>query len=411
MRAPTLAALAIAAVGCGDLPAPPHPDVGVPTQRNSDGFNYGIDASRTSDFLYNQLWYFNFIDPEQDLAGVAAYGLANPENRMFQQGLTVSFGMVIRDASKGASFAAYSEQWDPSLPGKFAASATFEPGPGPELENPGGTIEVISPDHYHVVGRSLQGERAIYWDLHYRRRLADPWLPWVRWPVPRSLGIVPAWVDYHMQMADAVVDGTFRVVDGDQDVTYVLDDARGYHDGFYSKFVFSSFEWDWLDYKQDDLAIQLLHPHAPTYSCADGWVTCTPGNLRVVVADGAGMSEFNFYRGRGPSEAQIQIGYDAWATDSEWPQVRYPIRETIRAQDAAGNRLELRWQHVRHLVVYYDVPDPFDDTVTFEIIADFEGSFRDATRGIEIPISGRGWTDWSGPAFPETGAPDVVASD
>jgi hypothetical protein len=48
------------------------------------------------------------------------------------------------------------------------------------------------------------------------------------------------------------------------------------------------------------------------------------------------------------------------------------------------------------------VPDPFYDTVTFEIIADFSGTFFDASTDTYIPISGHGWADWSGEAFPET---------
>jgi hypothetical protein len=53
------------------------------------------------------------------------------------------------------------------------------------------------------------------------------------------------------------------------------------------------------------------------------------------------------------------------------------------------------------MIVYFDVPAPFYDTVTFEIIADFSGTFYEASTNTYIPISGPGWSDWSGQAFPE----------
>lgn len=389
--------------GCTPI-APPHPEVGVATQENTDAYQYQMDPDRGTDFIYNQLWYFNFLDEAQDIAGVAAYGLANPENLLFQQGLTNSFGMIIRNPLEGDSFPVYSEQWDAAVPGNFAASTTFQPGPGFELQNPGGTIDVISPDHYHVVGQSVDpagGGREIHWDLHYERRFGPAWHPWVNWPVPHTQGIFPAWIDYHIHMANAVVNGTFRVVDGAQDITYTLTDAMGYHDGFHSKFVFSIFEWDWLDFKQQNLSVQLLHPHAPEYACQEGWETCTPGNLRVLYDDGVQVKEYNFYRGRTTAEKQIWVDYDATAVDPAYPEVEYPTEVTITALDDEGNALEFHWSIARYMTVYFDVPDPYFDTVTFEIVADCWGTFLEASTGTSVPISGPGWADWSGAAFPE----------
>ena len=41
------------------------------------------------------------------------------------------------------------------------------------------------------------------------------------------------------------------------------------------------------------------------------------------------------------------------------------------------------------------------EPTTFEIIADFSGTFYEASTDSYIPISGPGWADWSGEAFPE----------
>ena len=411
------------------LKEPPHPGPGIPTQENTDGYNYLKYKGGIADFMYNQLWYFNFLDdrgtpdPSGHIAGVAAYGLANPEHKMLQKGVVAGFAMILRDPSQGESFKINTVS-DPAVPGNLAASRTFEPddpirNPNPNLPcgdsrlvRPGepchlltrdGYIAVVSPDHYHIVGEVVEGAKKISWDLHYRRRLAPPWFAWEQWPLPRTLKVFPAWINYAMQMPDALVTGTFTVDENTFDktpaVVYELKDAKGYHDGFHSKFVFSIFEWDWLDYKQDNLSIQLLHPHAPVYSCKGGWETCCPGNLRVVHDDGSKVKVYDFFRGKNESQKQIWIEYLASAPAPEYG-VEYPTKAAITAKDSDGNRLDLRWDLIRYHNVYYEVPGPFDDNVSFEMIVEVKGSFYEASSNMTAPISGIGWADWSGPALP-----------
>ncbi|OGS40912.1 MAG: hypothetical protein A3K77_01030 [Euryarchaeota archaeon RBG_13_31_8] len=392
----------------GRLPnAPLSSEIGIANQSNTDGYNYFKNKDGVGDFVYNQLWYFNFLDDKgtsdtsDDIAGVAAYGLANPENLLTGGAVTNSFGMIIRDSSEGESFPIFSEEYDPTIPGNFYASESFEPDEGPELQNPGGTIDVISPNYYHIMGQVIKEDKEIRWDLYYKRSIGQPWLPWVKWSVPKTLGIFPAWINYHMQMANAVVNGTFYVRDSVNEVTYELVDARGYHDGFFSEFVFSIFEWNWLDFKQDNLSVHLLYPHAPVYSCQDGWETCTPGNLRVVYNNSIEEREYNFYRRCDLDKNEIFISYGDMAVDPKYPDVEYPTKAYITAVDEDGNTLELQWSLSRYMIVYFDVPAPFYDTVTFEIIADFSGTFYEESTNTYVPISGPGWSDWSGQAFPE----------
>jgi hypothetical protein len=42
----------------------------------------------------------------------------------------------------------------------------------------------------------------------------------------------------------------------------------------------------------------------------------------------------------------------------------------------------------------------FEDNVTYEIIADFVGTFTPAG-GTAVPIAGNGFADWGSPPFPE----------
>jgi len=162
-----------------------------------------------------------------------------------------------------------------------------------------------------------------------------------------------------MQMANAVVNGTYYVSDGTNETTYTLVDVKGYHDGFYSKFVFSIFEWNWIDFKQDNLSVHLLYPHAPVYSCQDGWETCTPRNLGVVINIRGEAKEYNFYRRCDLTKDEITIKYGPIAVDPLYPDVKYPTQATIIAEDDDGNKLELQWSLLRYMIVYFDVPNPF----------------------------------------------------
>ena len=393
-----LASYCLLCNGC--QPSAPKYPLPEPPQVLMDAYNYERSKDGVTDFIYCQLWYFNFLDdkgdkdPSNDVAGAAAFGLANPENRLFQKGITNGFGMIIRDPSEGASFNISSGRHDPSVPGNFSASKTFEPGPGYEVQNPQGYIDVISADEYHIVGHVNEGEREITWDLTYTRTLGPGWLVWKDWPMPATLGVFPAWITYYMHMPNAMVNGTFYVKDGTNEKTYTLSNAEGYHDGFFSKCVFSLFEWDWLDYKQTDpaLAIQMLNPHGPLYKCKGVWDVCTPGNLRVMYKG----TEYNFTRHRDT----IEIKYDRTEYNPEY-KVHYPTEETITAHDAEGNRLEVRWKHVAHSIVYYDVPSPYKDCASFEMIVTLKGTFYEATTATIVPFSGSSWADWSGPAFPD----------
>jgi len=103
-------------------------------------------------------------------------------------------------------------------------------------------------------------------------------------------------------------------------------------------------------------------------------------------------TEYNFVRG------EVDIVYDTLAHDPDYG-ADYPTEETITAADDDGNVLTLHWTLLHQLPVFFDVPDPFDDTVTYEIIAEFDGSFYEASSDTTVPIAGTGWSDWSGTAI------------
>ena len=385
-------------LGC-EPQAPKYP---LPEEPQSlvNAYNYERSKDGVTDFVYNQLWYFNFLDdkgdkdPSNDVGGATAIGLANPEDLFFQKGLSSTFGMIIRDPSEGASFNISNLTPHPKASGSFSASETFEPGPGYEVKTPNASIDVISADEYHIAGQVNEGEREIKWDLTYTRTLGPGWLVWKDWPMPATLGVFPAWITYYMHMPNAAVNGTFSVKDGGTEKTYALTNAEGYHDGFFSKCVYSILEWNWLDYKQADpaLAIQMLHPHGPQYTCKSGWDVCTPGNVRVIYEGRV----YDFTRHRDV----IEITYDRTEHNPQY-RVDYPIEVTITANDADQNRLEVHWKHVQHSIVYADVPSPYKDCASFEMLVTLKGTFYEAKTATMVPFSGSSWAEWSGPAFPD----------
>jgi hypothetical protein len=384
-------------VGCPLPQEPRYPDPGVPGLIHF-GNHYEDYKDGASDFVYIQLWNFSWIDhrgtpgdASDDYYGVGAYGFTNPDNLMASQGLATTFGMIIRP--DGSDIQVNSEPYDPSVPGNFYASPTFAPAPGFEMSNPAGQIDVISADELHIFGDTTDGVNRFVWDLVYTRTpgMGEGWLPWQQWPFPDVLGLWPSWLTYYEHMPCATVNGTFTVYEGTEaPVTYTLVNAKGYADGFYGEQVYSDNLWDWVDYKQinepglENLSIHYLNLHGPSYECDGGWTTCEPGNLRVY----HNGIEYNFTK----HEGEITIEYLDYELDPDYG-INYVKQERILASDAAGNVLDVIWTGKQYKRVYYDVPNPFEDNLTYEILSDFEGTFTPAGQA-PVTIFGSGFSDW-----------------
>ena len=89
----------------------------------------------------------------------------------------------------------------------------------------------------------------------------------------------------------------------------------------------------------------------------------------------------------------------AWVDRYNGPLSSIDAAHALQVDDA-GNVLDLTWTHAQHIRVYYDLPDMFDDNVTYEIIADFTGTFT-PVGGTAVTIAGNGFADWGSPPFPE----------
>lgn len=423
-----LTVLWIGWAGCAPMPpAPPHPlgDT-APTQFNTDSYNY--DLNHRSNFLYGQMWYFNFVNEVNDIAGVVSFGLAQGDNPLFadQANYSNAMAMVIPNPSVREPFRVWSEHFPLSVPGNFYGSPTFSEGPGVyELQNPAGFIDVLDPadpegdflaDTYRTAGSVSENGKTISWDLKYERLGAPGWVPWENWPWPYVLGLFgPSWMTYHMHMSSARVNGTFVTDDGQERVEYDIVDAKGYHDGFYGECLFTDIWWNWLDYKQWDesgnldLSVVLHKPSGPLYECQGGWTECTPGNLRVY----SGGEVYDFYR------PEIEIQFFGWTLDPEF-HAEHPTEEIITAENDT-HYLCLHWVGLpgRMEKALWDLPWPLQDNVTFEFISQFEGAFYQKTPGGDCSscdgncaqpcpscgtllkeINGIGWSDYVGRPLP-----------
>jgi hypothetical protein len=413
--------LVLALTGCTKpLPAPAYPQGYTPvTQFNTDSWNY--DLHHVSNFMYGQMWYFNFVDEANDISGVVSFGANVSTNPLIssQSNYTNAMAMLIQNPAAGAPFRVWSESYPLSVPGNFYGSPTFSEGPGVhELENPSGYIDVLDPadpegdilaNTYHIVGSVSANGKMISWDLTYERQ-APGWIPWMDWPFPYVLDLFgPSWMTYHMNMSSAKVNGTFVTYDGAKLVTYDIVDAKGYHDGFYGEFLFTNLAWNWADYKQRDesgnvdFSVVVHKPSGPAYSCEGGWDECLPGNL-MVYNEG---TVYDFYR------SEINIDFITWAHDEEF-NADYATEEIITAEND-GNYLCLHWNELpgRLEKALWDLPTPLPDNRTFEMISQFDGAFYQKSAGgecgecanacgAECPacgsliknIDGVGWSDY-----------------
>jgi hypothetical protein len=358
--------------------------------QSTDAFQYETKRSATSKFMYSQMWYFNFLDEKNDLAGVFAAGVGNPKGTYKLESVTTTVSFLFE---KQNQFAAWGPRWNARDPKNFSASSTFKPSPGPEFRNPGFLIDVISTDEYQIRGETRTGDGKIIFDLNYKRAkngLGAPWKAWSDWPLPKVFGTFKSWISYHLHLPYAVVNGTITVADRRSTRSYKVEDAKGYYDGFFGEMVFSKLEWDWVDFKTDNVAVHLLSTHKPIYSCRT-YKRCTPGDLRVLYREGGEVKTSLF---SGP-RSELSVTYLEVVRDSSNPKLYQPTQVLIRGKNNENDELNLIWTRKRVLRVDYDVPWPFPDAHTYEFISEIQGTIQSGKTGFKTEFSGTGWTDTS----------------
>ncbi len=148
--------------------------------------------------------------------------------------------------------------------------------------------------------------------------------------------------------------------------------------------------WDWVDYKQFNepgLETSLIHSCNLTVRATTARETgppATPGQpARVPQRHRVQLHETRRHHHHRVPGLELDPEYG----------ITYVTQEHICAVDDAGNVLDVTWTGKQHKRVYYDVPDLFEDNLTYEILSDFEGTFTPAGRHA-VTIFGSGFSDW-----------------
>jgi len=201
--------------------------------RRDDAYHAAQFADGQHDANYAEWWYFNLVDPAQNLRCAVTYTVIDPGNR---SGFGLSSVTAIVYTADGnftdtdvyptTSFAASAEQADVLIAG--GSPFTWN------------TVRVLSDDVYQVAG-AVHHDHEVSWNLLYVRRRAAPWLGLDN----AAVGVFPwermSWLQY---MPSALVTGEV-VVDGRR---FQVVNAEGYHDHNWGEWVPFSLKWNWTQF-------------------------------------------------------------------------------------------------------------------------------------------------------------------
>jgi hypothetical protein len=280
---------------------------GTPVSPQDDAYHFASFADGEHDGLYAEWWYFNLIDPEQDLQAIFAYSVVDPANRS-RLGLASVLGVVYRPGGTVQQLAGFP-------PDAFSASAeeadvTLSSGPS------NGRIRAESADRYRITG-AVTGDHDISWNLVYVRE-GEPWLAADR----RNVGTHPwelmSWLVY---MPGATVSGTVAV-DGH---VYRVRGAGGYHDHNWGEWLPGVVTWNWAQYSAAGINVAL----GDFPRVDEGTVGVDFEGERIV-----------FER----SLSQYRIVHGAWTYDP-LNKRRYPTKTWLHAE-SENSALDLRFEAV-----------------------------------------------------------------
>lgn len=297
-----------------------------PVSRPDDGYHFSSFADGEHDGRYAEWWYFNLIDPGQDLQMIFAYSVVDPANRS-RLGLSTVLAVVYRAGGTVQQLAAFP-------PGSFSGSPEQADVTVSGAPSGRGRIEVQDDDRYRITGAAF-GEHRITWSLVYARE-GTPWFAADRWNVGGRPWELMSWLVY---MPGATVSGTVTV-DG---VTYRLRGARGYHDHNWGEWIPGVVTWNWAQYSAPGIAVALGDfPRVergivavdfegrrevferPQYVIDHGEWTYDPVNKRRFPARTSLRAE--------GATAALELRMDALATEGIVPPLDLPVRPLIYEQ-------------------------------------------------------------------------------
>jgi hypothetical protein len=363
-------------------------------QARTDAFQYNSKDVGPSSAAFVQSWSFSFLDFKNEIAGGLIAAVNNPGGKFKLPSGTNTGAALIE---KNQELFAWGKGWSAKNSKEFYASPSFQSSPGPEFHNPGLSVDVISENEYRIYGESLfpAENKKMRFDLSYRRSsdgLGAPWIPWETWPLEKLFGLYSSSITYYLHMPFAVVNGVVEVFDdinsSRPNRTYHLENAQGYHDGFYGKLLVTKYGWDWIDFKTDQVAVHLIYTRSPTFACKT-FSQCEPGDLRFVMKKNGVAKEAVFSKPRG----ELSVRYIEFQKDNgKYSKFSHPVKVEVMARNAKGEMLILTWLRRRVVRVAYDLKWPLPDAVAYSGLSDIQGEFVSLS-GERTSFSGIGYTE------------------
>lgn len=295
---------------------------------SDDAYHYDYWADGQHDGNYIEWWYFNFFDAVQDIQMTFAYYIADPENISgLGQAMVGAFAYTPQDIISETdifstdSFSASYERADVQID-----EANY--------------IEVIYSDTYRIVGSI--GDGRLSWDLIYVRQ-ADSWFGGDR----EEVGLFPweqmSWLIY---MPGAYVSGEIEV-DGH---SYTLNNVPGYHDHNWGEWIPSDPLWNWAQYFEPGLALEI-------------------GDF---IRRPAGVMSIEFQCNRTIfSKNQYHLIHTRWALDRENCKL-FPVRTWLYAENKT-RRLLLGMKTHETEALRVKTPPPLPDVIIYEQTAHYVG--------------------------------------
>ena len=318
-----------ALVLCAAAAGPASPRAESQTDAGDDGYHLSEWADGSHDGDYTEWWYFNFFDAARDVQGIVSYFVSNPEDRLGSARVQIA-----AVAWTPSGIVTEIDAWPI---GEFrAAAGTADVTIGPNA------IRVVDDATDRVTGASIDGR--LSWDLSFARQAA-PWLGGDRIPV----GSLP-WesMSWRVDMPRARVTGHL-VVDG-RDFTI---DAPGYHDHNWGEWIPPHALWNWAQFSDDRVAIEL----GDFIGRESGILSIDVGGTRATFAKG-----------------EYSLVHTRWGWDPA-NRVFYPTETLLTARnDDVGLTLSLR--ALRTEPLRGRLPFPLRDLIIYEQTARFEGVVR-----------------------------------
>jgi predicted secreted hydrolase len=296
---------------------------------------------------YTEWWYFNLVDPGQNVQAVLVYFITNPD----EVGTAPSAGNMVAIAFTPSAVTTEVDVYPAS-----AFSAAYNVA---DVQLGSNAIQVTSDNTYNLTGASQDG--AIAWDLTFDREAQS-----FQGLNLAELGEQPwemmSWLVY---MPRAGVTGQLTI----NGTTYTVS-GSGYHDHNWGEWIQHQVQWNWAQYSQNDLWFDIYD-----------FIGQNNGTAHV----GVNGTIFEF------TKSQYQLVHTKYAYDSV-NHVDYPIQTTFKA-DNGTEQLEMVMNVSQTAPLTDGFPYPVPEYIIYEQAATYLGQV--VANGTTLKFSGAGFKEYT----------------